>query len=580
MPFSAVASHSADKIPDMYVQGYEELGSDFFDQFLTFSPAEAETGDYPLPESTLMKRAKSHFEDASLTSTDDKRKRVVALEDSRQGESWAMEQRTLKASYSTSTDQFCASGRAASDSELLSLEGIYLDSPQLPAHTQTSLPTSPTQVPVSTLRRKNRIVGSLSRTFNRGASSLDKSALRSPIRKAKSIPAMMQNSNQNNNSFDLWGQKLDLDAAKFNFDFEQDDAPLSPRSSARVPDVLQFSDAYDDQNGELLDGMSYKHALTQHFVRPTPYDTPLSTPTLDRFPSRQTSQQLRLDSALFPVTPQAPHASSSWSQLPGSPDFNTYGNSTLYPEIDPPIWWNHAATAPLAQPSPNNFQTNPQRATKSLALQLQNDLAFDNNEMGYNASGIPNGLMIQMPDTSAQQSFVLSSPPMLPPQGYFPTPHSQPHQQQHHQHPQQHHQQHHHQRPNHNRQASHHAQSRHPQQSSPIRKSRSGSSDSESPSPSCSTPAGFSVRKRKTPKTSKQSTPRTPNTGAVDFVNYTPSDSRKILTGVAPSGSSKTKARREKEALDKRRKLSQAALRAVRAAGGDVDSLVEQGLFV
>jgi hypothetical protein len=59
----------------------------------------------------------------------------------------------------------------------------------------------------------------------------------------------------------------------------------------------------------------------------------------------------------------------------------------------------------------------------------------------------------------------------------------------------------------------------------------------------------------------------------VDFVNYTPSDSRKILTGVAPSGSSKTKARREKEAAEKRRKLSQAAVRAVRAAGGDLECL-------
>lgn len=57
------------------------------------------------------------------------------------------------------------------------------------------------------------------------------------------------------------------------------------------------------------------------------------------------------------------------------------------------------------------------------------------------------------------------------------------------------------------------------------------------------------------------------------FVNYTPSDSRKILTGVAPSGSSKTKARREKEAIEKRRKLSLAAARAVLEAGGDSGAL-------
>lgn len=67
------------------------------------------------------------------------------------------------------------------------------------------------------------------------------------------------------------------------------------------------------------------------------------------------------------------------------------------------------------------------------------------------------------------------------------------------------------------------------------------------------------------------------------FVNFTPHDSRKILTGVAPSGSSKTKARREKEAADKRRKLSQAAMKAVIEAGGDVDSLrclEREGLLV
>ncbi|KAA8649863.1 hypothetical protein EYZ11_005865 [Aspergillus tanneri] len=59
----------------------------------------------------------------------------------------------------------------------------------------------------------------------------------------------------------------------------------------------------------------------------------------------------------------------------------------------------------------------------------------------------------------------------------------------------------------------------------------------------------------------------------VSFVNFTPDDSKKILTGVAPSGSSKTKARREQEARDRRRKMSEAALNAVRKAGGDVEAL-------
>ncbi|KAF9690793.1 hypothetical protein EKO04_011200 [Ascochyta lentis] len=76
---------------------------------------------------------------------------------------------------------------------------------------------------------------------------------------------------------------------------------------------------------------------------------------------------------------------------------------------------------------------------------------------------------------------------------------------------------------------------------------------------------------------------RPPSSSNVGFVNFTPDDSRKILTGVAPSGSSKTKMRREKEAAEKRRKLSQAAVKAVMEAGGDVDrlrALEREGLCV
>jgi hypothetical protein len=78
----------------------------------------------------------------------------------------------------------------------------------------------------------------------------------------------------------------------------------------------------------------------------------------------------------------------------------------------------------------------------------------------------------------------------------------------------------------------------------------------------------------KTPRTPR--TPKTPSgpVGVIDFVNFTPKDSAKLLSDVAPSGSSKTRARREQEARDKRRRLSEAAVRAVRraakAAGADV----------
>ncbi|KAK7724459.1 hypothetical protein SLS57_004214 [Botryosphaeria dothidea] len=79
--------------------------------------------------------------------------------------------------------------------------------------------------------------------------------------------------------------------------------------------------------------------------------------------------------------------------------------------------------------------------------------------------------------------------------------------------------------------------------------------------------------KRQTPSVIRRSVSK------VGFVNYTPDDSRKILTGVAPSGSSKTKARREKEAAEKRRRLSQAAARAIIEAGGDLAALEREGLL-
>lgn len=67
--------------------------------------------------------------------------------------------------------------------------------------------------------------------------------------------------------------------------------------------------------------------------------------------------------------------------------------------------------------------------------------------------------------------------------------------------------------------------------------------------------------------------PKSTGSSFGNFVNFTAHDSDRILTGVAPSGSSKTKARREQEANEKKRKLSLAALRAIEEAGGDVNAV-------
>lgn len=97
--------------------------------------------------------------------------------------------------------------------------------------------------------------------------------------------------------------------------------------------------------------------------------------------------------------------------------------------------------------------------------------------------------------------------------------------------------------------------------------------------PSHSHPSSHSRRKSSNSSTNSHQRHSSTGSGPVGFVNFTPDDSRKILTGVAPSGSSKTKARREKEAAEKRRKLSQAAVKAVIEAGGDVGRLEREGFF-
>ncbi len=80
------------------------------------------------------------------------------------------------------------------------------------------------------------------------------------------------------------------------------------------------------------------------------------------------------------------------------------------------------------------------------------------------------------------------------------------------------------------------------------------------------------------PRTPKASRTPTSGTATIDFVNFTPKDSAKLLNDVAPSGSSKTRARRELEAREKRKKLNEAALKAVKVAGGDV-AVFEKAIF-
>ncbi|KAI9671967.1 MAG: hypothetical protein M1817_002302 [Caeruleum heppii] len=112
---------------------------------------------------------------------------------------------------------------------------------------------------------------------------------------------------------------------------------------------------------------------------------------------------------------------------------------------------------------------------------------------------------------------------------------------------------------------------------------RQRSASSRTPSPTSSSFRGTPKSGSKTWSGGRKKAPRTPVSGSpsaggggIGFVNFTPSDSRKILGGVAPSGSSKTKLKREKEQMEKRRKMSAAAVRAVELAGGDLGVLAQE----
>ena len=106
------------------------------------------------------------------------------------------------------------------------------------------------------------------------------------------------------------------------------------------------------------------------------------------------------------------------------------------------------------------------------------------------------------------------------------------------------------------------------------------SSPSSSRSPSPVTPSRARRQsKQHSRRKSSVGTLKSAKSASSVFVNYTPRDREKIVNSVAPSGSSKTKARREQEANEKRRKMSLAAEKVVQEAGGDIEKLRAAGIF-
>jgi hypothetical protein len=537
------SSYSDDLGSDAFASSYGDLGPDYFDDLLTFNPGAQENHNYSiLSDPNFFQTAKDEGSSANTSSStlgDDVNCSIGRYDT--EDELWA--QTTLSQGNPIYPESF---GRAAlPESEILSLESITLDSPRTPAHFKTPLRSSRSYDSATFLRRPSGITDTPTKIKN-GTGCVERNS-RNPIRKTSSVPSMTRSSQKSNSN--LWAAKLEF--SKLAVDFQD---------KASIPSSISTGDSAPLENsrstgwlgsdcGAHVDQMAGVLA-DKVFDFETPPNQVSDVRTLRRRDRRQVS---KVSDSLFLPNPEFDHSSNGGSQMhDGLPVFDPHGDPSMYTSgTDSPLWWNHAATAPMAQPSPTALHVNPERAAGSVAIQLQNKMAHNFNGLPYRPSSTASDPLDQILGLPSEQSLVADSST----QQYClnqPRPQYHTHQ---------------------------NSNDPSPSQSRLVRKPRFDPSELDAPSPSPS--PGIQVRKCKPQKPLKQTTPRTTSLGApADFVNYTPDDSLKILTGVAPSGSSKTKARREKEALERRRKLSQAAVRAVQAAGGDVSTLVEEGLLV
>ncbi|KAI0885927.1 uncharacterized protein GGS22DRAFT_200044 [Annulohypoxylon maeteangense] len=523
------------------------------------------------------------------------------------------------------------SGGSISDSELLRLEGISLKSPK-PSVTAPSSPPFATGSPSP--RKHNRVLNSIYATFRRAT---HRSKSRKPVdTNAETMPDMFKD--EEHVSYDL---PANLDLNDFG-DIKLEDIPgpvdshglpISPPLTGRIPpdqnpnDVLNFvSGHFDDPfcDGLLAPPATIHPSGKSHDAN---INTPLDTPSLSDDAFYHGMGILDTNGSSFRPQPKLRSTSSAEWPMEGILSNDANPNATIWPSNSPqnapyipdtgnalasPGWWD----------PPNNHPHHPH--SRPMDLPLHNGLPYD-----YPPNPDLAGLMIHMPQPRPPQSAVLTPGPANDPYYNGGTP--------------RHHRRHYSEqrRPRPRAPSSgarHYANGGggagiHTPLTSPRKVSAGAGAGAgcytlreEPPSP---TPTGrhrsasggsLAVRKRRSWRGRQNlgSEPRTPSGrsvssscrppigfdghGAVptrrvsmgnmrgdggggggslsiEFCNYTPSDKKVLMNGVAPSGSSKTKARREREAQEHKRKMSEAYMQAIRAAGGDVEKLRQGGFF-
>ncbi|OJD31739.1 developmental regulatory protein [Diplodia corticola] len=475
--------------------------------------------------------------------------------------------------------------------ELFSLAAAPACSPQVPSEPFVfSAPSSPRPI-VSSCEPKK---------FNslpiRGSKRQTPSVIRRTASRGSFSPKMMRSTPYRTGYQEIWAKRVGA-------------PPLSPPPSSKVSQEESHY-GYDfspnlpyTTSGEVADIERQLSFPNYSASRSQIQMTPVASPTTQAPSSARSSFHASSDPSNNPylthdlnealqTPPQSSRLpSSSWNQgATAAFDFGSFSASSDYSQDrEPQPWWSSTSVSQPSQPTTYHNGRHDFLGVSSAS----SDLAAGGLMIQCEPSSMASMLDAHAPDASS--SFSTSSPVVYPSQMYTsnamastPTFAQHPHQQrsgapphphpaarQHHMQQQQHH--HHHQQitpPSRSPTSSPlHTPSVMPQQF--IARSRR---DSSQPCPPPSS-RPRSHHRRKSSSHSSTGPSSTPRPASVGFVNYTPDDSRKILTGVAPSGSSKTKARREKEAAEKRRRLSQAAARAIIEAGGDLAALEREGLL-
>ncbi|KAK5120750.1 hypothetical protein LTR85_006108 [Meristemomyces frigidus] len=494
---------------------------------------------------------------------------------------WTKTLRALEQNAAESEKKQQTLRSAKSHPDFLSLGGC----PSPPA-----VPSSPTDQSFSAQRSRSRGVAangrkaSQARSLSRGrptgvTKSTAPTTTAHPYATARkcsaSPPKMMTPSRYRAGFKDVWTERAERSPKKYELrvpSLHQHILPASPPPSARLqqqeddfaafgsppPFVPLLPAAYDDQLSPLTSTFQQAHI-----------HTPIASPALR-------NELAHAANSYFddvPPVPQNPYASQAVPLNDTAPLFPKRTSSLVANKIqafdfgfssspDLDAW----SATPFAEPANGNYTTNQYSEHDPFAGL---DVLPSTEHHGLPSSGLgiscdPSSLLssnyCSMPDTQHtilpatiyQPAQHATSPYYVPPHGHYVT------------------------EPN-----------------TPNRRSESRRrSDSPSP-PMTETPQASHRATSRTRRTSRHHR-RTKSSGNANnaqrnsqnlggekagFVNFTPHDCNKILSGVAPSGSSKTKARREKEAADKRRKLSEAAVRAVVDAGGDFDCLAKAGLL-